>query len=88
MSLPKIGETRTASFYLECVACKARYRPKYMRTAEYKMVCVSDHVCDPARLAKREEELRHEFDDPPQGCDCDDLDCKFEYLESIMLEME
>ena len=85
-----IGKTRVVEWYTKCFACGANYHPKYYRAGPNvgDVVCVNDHVCDPNRLARREEELRHEFDDDELYCECDDLDCKFEFLDSIMNEME
>lgn len=80
---------KTSEFYYTCVACGARYHPKWLVGVNpMAVVPVSNHHCDPKRLAKREEELRHEFDDPENYCECDDLDCKFEYIESLMNDME
>jgi hypothetical protein len=86
----KAGETRTARCWETCVACGARYHRKWHQPGDDPMQVIgaSDHVCDPKRLAARERELRHEFDDESAYCECDDLDCKFEYLESLMNEME
>ena len=85
-----IGTVRVCYWYEKCVACGARYHPKYIKTGPNisDIVCCSDHVCDPKRLKKREEELRHEWDDPEIYCECDELDCKFEYLDILMNEME
>jgi len=86
----EIGEIRILAHFDTCVACGARYRPKYMKVGPMikDTVCVSDHRCHPARLAKREEELKHEWDDPERYCECDELDCKFEYLDQIKCDME
>lgn len=86
----QIGDVRTCRWLETCVACGGRYHPKYKKIgpALKDVVCVSDHKCSRRRLAKREAQLRHEFDDPPRGCECDDLDCKFEYLDEIRLEMQ
>lgn len=86
----QIGDVRVLRCYDECVACGARYRARYKKVGPEvrDMVCVSNHKCDPERLAKREEELKHEWDDPEQYCDCDELDCKFEFLEQMRNEMQ
>lgn len=86
----QIGDVRACICYDTCVACGARYKPKYMKIGPEvrDMVCVSDHQCDPRRLAKREEELKHEWDDPEQYCECDELDCKFEFLDQMRNEMQ
>ena len=87
-----MAEIREVSFSVKCVACGAKYKPKYLwfvnDSGKRECIGASDHVCDPARLARKEERLRHEWDDPENYCECDDLDCKFEYLDAIRNEME
>jgi hypothetical protein len=73
--------------YATCFACGAKYHPKYFYTAN-SITPASDHVCDPRRIKKRDQQLRHQFDDEPPYCDCDDIDCKFEFLESLKNGME
>lgn len=83
---------RECSFTQKCVACGARYRPMYYmdesKIIGKQVVMSSNHVCDQARLKKREEQLRHEWDDPDNYCDCGDLDCKFEFIDAMRNEME
>lgn len=94
MSLPNPGELRTANFYLNCVACGARYRPKYFffegstpgRVGN--VVGSSDHVCKPRQLRKHERELRQIDEVESPYCECDDIDCKFEFLDQMKNEME
>lgn len=87
MSLPTAGEVWESQFYNRCVACGARYRAKYLYVPG-DIINVSDHKCDPRRLRRREKQLRREHDDDAPYCECDDLDCKFEYIDLMMNEME
>ena len=81
------GKIKECSFFTTCVACGQRYLPKYFHSDKCVMGS-SDHVCDPARLKRREEQLRHDWDEESPYCECDDLDCKFEYIETMMNEMQ
>jgi hypothetical protein len=81
-------EIREAKFAVECFACGAKYRPKWLYVDGKECTGVSDHVCNPRRLARAEARLRREWDEDEYYCECDDLDCKFEFLDSIKNEMQ
>jgi hypothetical protein len=83
-----IGELREASFLVECVACGKKYRPKYFFVGPTKCIPSSDHVCKPSDLKKREAKYLLQEQNASPYCECDDLDCKFEYLEQMKNEMQ
>ncbi|MGA9669962.1 MAG: hypothetical protein WBQ94_12180 [Terracidiphilus sp.] len=81
------GKIKEASFFRKCVACGAKYRPKFFVKGT-KVIPASDHVCNKKTLRRRELMLQREFDDEPIGYECGDIDCAFEIVEAMKGEME
>ncbi len=86
-----MGYIREHDATITCVACGARYKYKmFWNDDGTHGVSSNDHVCKPKTLkakARRERKRAHESEESPY-CECDDLDCKYEYLDYMMNEMQ
>ena len=77
-----MAERKTAKWMRQCFACGARFHPVFVVDINNR-VCddVSNHVCKPDTLRKREARLREEFADEPVPDAAESIDEAFEIVE-------